>query len=57
MVNEVEIFFQKCILTLQTMSVGFSKPPTFAFFFIFWIYRVLIFQKNTLVEFSRMIGK
>ena len=38
LVNEVEIFFQKCILTLQTMSVGFRKPPIFAFFFIFWIY-------------------
>jgi hypothetical protein len=38
MMDEVEIFLQKCILTLQTMSVGFSKPPIFAFFFIFWVY-------------------
>ena len=37
MVVEVEIFFQKCILTLQTMSAGLRKPPIFAFFFIFWV--------------------
>jgi excisionase family DNA binding protein len=41
MVDEVEIFLQKCILTLQTMSAGFSKPPIFAFFFIFWKFRVI----------------
>jgi hypothetical protein len=33
-VNEVEIFFQKYILTLQPNG----EPLTFAFFFIFWGY-------------------
>jgi hypothetical protein len=52
MVNEVEIFFQKYILTLQPNG----EPLTFAFFFIFWVDLCgSIFKKKWMVDFCRIL--